>query len=215
MAVYWLVREKWKTAQKVALSSAGRRMTPHRHFSRSLSVFNREQLVKRAFPVCSLTRRRIRSCSRDDGSTDGSVRSVQAFDDPRVRCCAHAEFRTDPARNRGCRSCGGRGWCFWIATTNGAGSWASFARSATGRAKVGKCSTAVAATTAATPLQRPTACVDYEGYLQWQEETSRGAGEAMPVVRRSAFLNALSEVRSSGRHTRTGICQALAYSCRW
>lgn len=85
------------------------------YFSIVMPVYNREGLLGRALRSClAQAFTDFEVVVVDDGSTDGSVAEVRAFDDPRVRLILHGRNRGRcPARNTGMAASRGEWFIFF------------------------------------------------------------------------------------------------------
>ena len=89
-------------------------MTGQPFFSIIMPVYNREAVVGRALRSClAQSFDSFEVVAVDDGSADGSVAAIRAFDDPRVRLLVHERNRgRGPARNTAMAAARGQWFVF-------------------------------------------------------------------------------------------------------
>ncbi len=192
-------------------------MTEGRFLSIVIPVFNREQLALRAVrSALADPSTDLEVVVVDDGSSDRSVEVVAGLSDPRLRLIRHPQNRGRcPARNTGARAATGK-WLVFLDSDDelvAGGLKLIRRRVAAAPAIVGKllfmCRDDAGLTSPDPPLDGRQ--IDYEGYLRWLEETSSGRAEALPCVRREAFLEC---PYPEGRHWQEGIHE-LDFAARW
>ena len=182
-----------------------------------IAVLNREQLVKRAISsVLRDNRGDYEIIVVDDGSTDRTAESVRSFRDSRVRLVSLPQnVGQCAARNRGAEAASGDWLVFLDSDDELVPGGLETVRVAVLNEKtnVGKILFSCRDDNGAvSPNPAPTGeVVNYDGYLRWQEETSRGASEALPCTRRTAFLSCpYPEVRTASE----GVHE-LDFAKRW